>query len=194
MKSVLLLILSVVLATVTIKAQQINVGLKAGLNIYNIHGSIGEQPDNRISFHVGLLAHMHINEHFGIQPEIDYSSQGATKSIGNIDNTLSLGYLNIPIIFQYMFGNGFRIEAGPQLGILLNATAQSGGMKSNAKDEVEDLDFAIGAGISYIHVLSGFGIDIRYNLGLSNIAKDASGKYTNTGLQLGIFYHFNHNS
>jgi hypothetical protein len=39
---------------------------------------------------------------------------------------------------------------------------------------------------------SGFGINARYNLGLSNIAKDATGddKLKASTIQVGIFYMF----
>jgi hypothetical protein len=33
---------------------------------------------------------------------------------------LRLNYINVPVL-QYMFGDGFRLQTGPQLGILTNA-------------------------------------------------------------------------
>ncbi len=194
MKSVLILLLSVLLTTATINAQNINLGLKAGLNFYNVHNDNGSTNNTRTSFHAGLLAHIHMNEHFGLQPEVVYSSQGATNNFGGTTNSASLNYLNIPIMLQYMFGNGFRVEAGPQLGVLLSATNHSGGISTDVKNEVESIDLAIGAGISYVHVPTGFGVDLRYNLGLSDISKLVDTKSINLGLQLGIFYLFNHKS
>ncbi|MCC5926948.1 MAG: hypothetical protein JJU41_10360 [Bacteroidetes bacterium] len=39
---------------------------------------------------------------------------------------------------------------------------------------------------------SNFGIDLRYNLGLSDITKSSGSDATNRGLQIGVFYLFNH--
>ena len=54
------------------------------------------------------------------------------------------------------------------------------------------VDFALGGGIGYVNPPTGFGVDARYNLGLSNINKNGSVKSTNRGFQLGVFYLFNH--
>jgi hypothetical protein len=39
---------------------------------------------------------------------------------------------------------------------------------------------------------SGFGVDARYHLGLSNIREDDNNKAMNRGFQLGVFYLFKH--
>jgi hypothetical protein len=49
-------------------------------------------------------------------------------------------------------------------------------------------------GASYVVPSTGFGIDARYNIGLTNINKNSDVNSTNRGLQLGIFYIFGHNS
>ena len=183
-----------ILTTSFVSAQHVNLGFKAGLNVYNIHNDNGVQNDSKVGFHVGLLGHIHITPHFGIQPEIMYSLQGATKQFGANDNTANLSYLNIPVMFQYMFDYGFRIEAGPQLGFLLSAKNDTNGVSVDIKDQLETVDFGIGVGVSYIHVPSGFGVDLRYNFGLTDISKDETVKSTNMGLQFGVFYLLKHRS
>ena len=127
-------------------------------------------------------------KNFAVQPELVYSSQGAKYSNGSNNTTFKLGYINIPVMFQYMFDNGFRLEAGPQLGFLVSAKANS----TDIKDQVKKVDFALGVGVGYIHEPSGFGVDARYNLGLSNINENSSVKSTNRGFQLGVFYQCKH--
>ena len=175
-------------------AQHVNLGFKAGLNVYNIQNEGSTQSDSKVDFHIGLLGHIHIGPHFGIQPEIIYSRQGATNNFGADDNTTNLGYINIPVMFQYMFDYGFRLEAGPQLGFLLSGKNVTNGISSDIKDQLQTLDFGIGAGVSYVHVPSGFGVDLRYNLGLSDISKQGTVKSTNRGIQLGVFYLLKHRS
>jgi hypothetical protein len=92
-----------------------------------------------------------------------------------------------------MFDNGFRLEAGPQVGFLTNAKAElNGGEGVDVKSSFKKVDFAIGAGIGYINPNTGFGVDARYNYGLSNINENGSVNSYNRGFQLGLLYQFQH--
>jgi hypothetical protein len=154
----------------------LNIGIKGGVNVYNYNNT---KYDQLSGFHFGLLGHIHLNSHWAIQPELVYSNQGA--KIG--DTKYVLDYINIPFLLQYMFDNGFRLQAGPQLGIVLRA---------DNKDNLNPIDFGVSFGTSYVVPATGFGIDARYNLGLSNINKDDAVVATNRGFQFGIFYIFGH--
>jgi len=172
----------------TINAQHINVGIKGGLNIYDIINSNNNNMDVRAGIHVGLLGHIHLTRNIGLQPEITYSQQGAKS--GN--TTINLGYMNIPLLVQYMFDNGFRIQAGPQLGFLLSAKSKVNSNTTDVKDNYKVIDVGIGIGASYVHPPTGFGVDLRFNRGLTNI-NDVSGINSyNQGIQLGVFYLFGH--
>jgi hypothetical protein len=128
-------------------------GLKAGVNIANLHVDGGEY-DSRTGFYVGGLAHVHITRHFAIQPEVMYSSQGA--EIGSIKRTE--GYINVPVLAQYMVNNGFRLQTGPQVGFLTSAKNKSGDVEVNIKDQLNTVDFAWSFGASYISK-TGLGLD-----------------------------------
>ena len=104
----------------------------------------------------------------------------------------NLDYINVPILLQYMFDNGFRLQAGPQVGFLLNAKTEAAGVEVDYKDESNTVDFGIGAGVGYVHPPTGFGVDVRYNLGLSNINESDAVKSYNRGFQVGVFYLFKH--
>jgi len=176
----------------TASAQHANFGIKGGLNLYNIHNDNSSEYDTKTGFHAGVFAHMHLDKHFAIQPELVYSTQGAKYSIAGTDIRLKLNYINVPIMFQYMFNNGFRFEAGPQVGFLIKAESEANNTDTDIKDELKTIEFGLGAGVGYIHPPSGFGIDARYNLGLSKINDNGSGKLTNRGFQLGVLYQFKH--
>ena len=176
----------------TASAQHVNFGIKAGLNLYNIHSDNSSAYDTKAGLHVGLLGHIHLNKQWAVQPELLFSGQGAKYTVNKTSTKLNLGYINVPVMLQYMFDNGFRIEAGPQLGFLVSAKAKANGNSTDVKDNIKTVDFALGFGIGYIHQPSGFGVDARYNLGLSNINKNSSVKSTNRGFQLGVFYQFKH--
>jgi hypothetical protein len=180
------------LITGTVNAQHVNFGVKAGLNLYNIHDDNSSTYDTKPGLHVGLLGHIHLDKNWAVQPELLFSGQGAKYTANQTNIKLNLGYINVPVMVQYMFDNGFRIEAGPQLGFLVSAKAKADGNTTDVKENLKTVDFALGFGLGYIHVPSGFGVDARYNLGLSNINKNSSVKSTNRGFQLGVFYQFKH--
>jgi len=171
-------------------AGHVSLGIKGGVNVYNVHNNNDTKYDSKAGFHFGLLGHIHFDSNFAIQPEIVYSAQGAK----NGDTKYNLDYLNVPVLFQYMFDNGFRIQAGPQLGFLISAKSKNNNDNTDIKDYYKPIDFGASIGASYVFPPTGFGIDVRYNLGLSNINKNSDVNSTNRGLQLGIFYIFGKNS
>jgi hypothetical protein len=187
MKLNLITVLALFITVGTASAQTFNLGIKGGLNVYTISGTNEGSYDAKPSFYIGLLGHIHIADHFAIQPEAVFSSQGA-KYGDNLN--LNLNYVNMPLLFQYMFDNGFRFQGGPQLGILVGAKADGNEVKTNFK--AADIGLTIGA--SYVHPPSGFGVDARYNHGLSNISDNDSSDAYNRGFQVGVFYLFKHKS
>lgn len=161
-------------------------GLKAGINFANVHDKANSSTDARTSFHVGGLAHIHLSREFALQPEVMYSGQGA-KYGGNVTK---LNYVNIPVLLQYMFGDGFRVETGPQLGFLTSAKAKSGGVETDIKDQVKKTDVSWAFGAGYLGH-AGVGVDVRYNLGISSVSK-SSQDVMNRVWQIGLFYQFRH--
>lgn len=175
------------------KAQDVHFGIKGGLNASNINVSDnqGNHLDTKIGFNAGLLAHIHAGKSFAIQPEVYYSSEGAKSTISNIKSTLNLGYINVPVLAQYMFGNGFRVEAGPQVGFLINAKSKVKGSPSeDVKEFYKTTSFSIPVGAGYLTSF-GLGFDARYNFGISDIVKDNSGSTARSNVfQFGLFYQF----
>ncbi|MGG9962794.1 porin family protein [Ferruginibacter sp. SUN106] len=191
MKKYVTVAIAAILITATATAQKANIGIKAGLNVSNIHNDNDVKYDTKTGVHVGLIGHFHLSKEFAIQPEIVYSQQGAKYTIANVESTLKLDYINVPVMFQYMFDNGLRLQAGPQVGFLASAKADaSNGPTADVKNDFKSVDFAVGVGAGYLFVPTGFGIDARYNLGLSDIRKNISVQSTNRGFQLGVFYLF----
>jgi len=193
MKFYLSMALALILGTLTTDAQHIhiNYGVKGGLNFYNIHNDKNSQYDTKVGFHLGVLGHIHLNKQIAIQPEIVYSAEGAKYTSGGVETKINLGYINIPVMLQYMFENGFRLEAGPQIGFLVSSKSETGGVSSDTNGNTRSVDFSLGMGAGYIWS-SGFGIDARYNLGLSNLNESSIVKSTNRGFQLGVFYQLGH--
>ncbi|MEI2694369.1 MAG: porin family protein [Saprospiraceae bacterium] len=174
-------------------AQHLNLGFKAGLNIFTIQNDPGSTNDSKLGLHAGLIGHTHFTKHFAMQPELQFSMKGAQNSISNQDTKLNLSYITLPILFQYMFNNGFRIQAGPEFGLLVQAKQKTSSSSVDVKDQLNSFDVGIAGGISYVHPPTGFGIDLRYVKGLSNINSEGSATSKNQGIQVGLFYLLKHN-
>ncbi len=163
-------------------------GLKAGVNVANVKDDGNNNTDARTGWHVGGLVHIHLNKHFALQPELMYSTQGAEYPGNN--SKLKLNYLNIPVLGQYMFGQGFRFQTGPQFGIMTSAEVKSGDTETDIDDGINTFDFSWSFGSGYLSS-TGLGVDLRYNLGLTNV-RDTDPDLKNRVWQIGVFYQFRH--
>lgn len=182
-----MIIIAVCLATsIWMRAQSVQFGLKAGVNIS--HVKVENEPDfeSRAGMYVGGLAHIHVSPHFAVQPEIFYSSQGGKKNA----ETLKLGYINIPVLMQYMTGNGLRLQTGPQLGIAVSGEDEYESVTNDFKGHMKTGEFGWVVGASYQFPGSGLGIDARYTLGLSNARNDGGDEINNRVFGIGLFYQF----
>jgi len=169
-------------------AQETHFGLKAGLNIASVSVSPGADYNSKAGLHIGGLAHIHLSKNFALQPELVFSMQGGENED---DAKRKLNYINIPLLVQYMTENGFRLQTGPQLGLLVSAKAENGNVEIDIKDNFTATDFSWAFGAGYLFP-SGFGLDARYNLGISDIWDANSAKMKNSVFQLGVFYQFMH--
>src|SRR2546423_9853740 len=163
----------------------VHFGIKGGLNIASLNVENGVDFNSRASFYLGGLAHIHVSPHFAVQPELYYSGQGGKDA----NEQVKLGYINIPVLLQYMAGNGFRLQTGPQLGILISAKDELNNVEADIKNSFKTVGFDWAFGISYQFPGSGFGADARYNLGISNI-NEGSQAVQNRVVALGLFYQF----
>jgi hypothetical protein len=196
MKKLFLLVFATIILT-NAKAQ-IQFGVKAGLNIANLSLSSdlsgsGESVKSKTDFNAGILASIPLFNSFTLQPEINYSGQGAKGSDGTTTTTLNYDYINVPVLFKFNHGSGLFAETGPQIGFLISANAKADGQSEDIKNETSSTDFSWSFGLGYKVSEMNLGIDIRYNLGISNTIKSSGeGTSKNSVFQFGIFYLFGH--
>ncbi|HUR11721.1 MAG TPA: porin family protein [Flavitalea sp.] len=186
-----------VAATLSLNAQskiKSSFGIKGGVN--NARFEIkDEDSDWKTLWHAGLLAHVHVADKFAIQPELVFSKTGGSRQIAAVKYEDYNSYLTVPVLFQFMAGTGFRIEAGPQIGFLLKAKQKANGTESDTKDFYKTTDVSLVGGLSYL-TNSGLGFDARYVYGLTDISNSdnvgAGGNFhvKNRVIQAGIFYQF----
>jgi hypothetical protein len=190
MKKVIVSTFLVLAISIASFAQETHFGLKAGINSSTLKIINAGDYDSKLGFYAGGLAHIHVKKHFAIQPELSFSTQGGKKG----DNyTFRINYLNVPVLFQYMFDEGFRLQTGPQVGFMVLAEQEINNVTFNVKDTYSTIDFSWTFGGGYLFD-SGLGIDVRYNLGINDISEDNSFETRNRVFQAGIFYQFMHHT
>ena len=187
MKKVFLFVVCAV--SFAVASAQVSFGIKGGANLANLSGEDVEDNKAKIGFHVGGLVQIPVATSFSVQPELYYSDQGAKFEEEGDDYNLNLGYLNVPVLAKYTSTSGFYGQTGPQLGFLMSAKVKADGEKVDVKDSFKSTDFSWVFGLGY-QTSSNVGIDLRYNLGLGNIADSDDAKVKNSVFQLGVYYVF----
>ena len=198
-----------VLSVGVVSAQNVKFGIKAALNYATFSGDV-EESNGIIGFAIGGFANIAINEKISFQPELLYSAQGTgdkrTDSYGSLksvsDSKIKLGYLNIPLMFQLKATEKFYVEAGPQIGFMLSATndvtrtttngssTETRSESTDIKSDLNTVDFGLNFGAGY-NFTKNVNVGLRYNLGLSNIAKDSPDyKVKNSVFSLAVGYTF----
>ena len=211
MKNLFLFVFGVFGFIITSSSQNIDFGVKAGVNFATITGDYTDDVKGRTAFHIGAVAEVEINEIFSIQPELLYSAQGFKTEYKDSGSdwsekdevTVKLDYINVPIIAKYYVIEGLSIEAGPQIGFLISAEqdykytytdagetySESG--TEDVKEYLKTIDFGLNFGVGY-KMKNGLNFGARYNLGLSNI-NDIEGiddKNQNSVFQVSVGYWF----
>jgi opacity protein-like surface antigen len=202
----IMLTAAAVMAFAFSNAQETKFGVKGGINLHTITGDVSEDVSSKVGFQIGGFAEFKLSDKFAIQPELLFSTQGAKLETSepefgiSSEQKLNLTYLNIPVMAKFYATEKFSLEAGPQVGFLLSAKSKyeatfDGETESgdeDVKDTLESIDFGVnfGAGYDFTENLSA---GLRYNLGLSNIAKtedDNDAKVKNSVFSLSLAYKF----
>jgi len=192
MKRMLLVLLTA--GSATFASAQVEFGVKAGVNIANLTvtgDNSGVSPSSITDFHAGFLAAIPLFSGFKLQPEVMYSGQGASADVSGTTVKLNYSYINVPVLFKYQHGSGLFAETGPQVGFLISAKEKADGQTIDTKSDTQSTDFSWAFGIGYKIPVVGLGIDARYNLGLTNLAKGSNssdGTVKNSVIQIGLFY------
>ena len=187
MKKTILVATLLFSALTTIQAQSVKLGLKAGLNYANQTGAAitingqNYKTGALSSYHAGLVAELRLFKGLAVQPELLYSTQGATykNALGDITN--KVGYLAIPVMIKIGLSKSISLELGPQASFLLSEKDNVNLSKSNT------FDFAVAGGLG-LKVTKSIFLQARYGLGLTEISKEAQIKNSVVQVSAGILF------
>jgi opacity protein-like surface antigen len=185
MKKTILFTVLLVAISMNMQAQLVKFGIKAGVNYANQTGSditvnsTNYQTDAITSFHAGLIAEIKLVDSFAIQPELLYSTQGATYKNAGEEFRNELGYLSIPVLAKINLNKFVSLELGPQASFLLSERNNF-----DVKD-ANTFDFAVVGGLG-LNITKNLFIQGRYGLGLTDASKDAQVKNSVVQVSAGI--------
>jgi opacity protein-like surface antigen len=175
MKKTILAAVALLAMSASVQAQLVKFGIKGGVNYANQNGTeITVNSENYTTtaitgYHAGLIAEIKLVDSFSIQPELLYSTQGATYENAAEEFKNELGYLSIPVLAKINLGRFLSLELGPQASFLLSERNNF-----DVKD-ANTFDFAVVGGLG-INITKSFFIQGRYGLGLTDASKDADVK------------------
>jgi hypothetical protein len=180
MKKTLFVTILLFAMTINVQAQLLKIGVKAGLNYANLTGS-NIQTDAITSYHAGLVAEIKLLDKFAIQPELLYTTQGASYNNAGTEFTNELGYIAIPVLAKIYLSKSFSLELGPQASFLLSE-------KNNFDvNNANTFDFAIDAGLG-LKITKNIFIQGRYVLGLTEVSSNAETKNSVLQLSAGLMF------
>jgi hypothetical protein len=194
----IVLVFALALTTMFVNAQ-VTFGVKGGVNFATLGGDDADELEGKKSntgFYLGGTVNIPISSNFAFQPELIYSAnQGMEFRESPLELNYNLGYLNIPLMLQYR-NSGFIAEVGPQIGFLMSAKAKfTDGTttdEEDIKDSFKSTDFGINLGLGY-QFSNGFGLNARYNFGMSSIADESDVDIKNRVFSVGVFFNFGGN-
>jgi len=206
MKISFLLIVCLVAPTTVSRAQQIHVGLRAGINIANFSGSADTKFGPRTAFTAGVYFRTELSPILLFAPEIGYSIKGATTDDVILEGvptglkaTFSLPYVDVsaPLLLQPTKIGKFEpyIFAGPALGYRLDARIElidrdSGASVIENDDSIVKYDFGAIGGIGAYYNLGSqkLSAEIRYFGGFTDVRDrpDAPLRNSTVGFLVGV--------
>lgn len=176
--SILALTFTFIVALPTLASAQepAQFGVKVGANFAKLRfdDDDNEGVKGKTDVVAGLFASKAVSGNVGIRGEVNFSRQGAKFEDNGDEASINLTYVNIPVLLTLTPSSGgstsVNVFTGPQIGFNAKAETEADGVTVDFKDEVKSTDFSwvVGVGLA-----SGrFSGDVRYALGLTNIAKE----------------------
>lgn len=146
-------------------------GIKAGYNFSNVIGSGSSfDPKHNNGYMVSAFFGGSKKNGLGYRSELVYSKQGYSFDDGGKNTDVMNDYLYMPHLMTYTIANVVQIQAGAQVGVLLNAKKTSGSKDSSITDLMNRFDYGFAGGVE-LYPFKGLILGARYNLGLGKMYK-----------------------
>ena len=186
------LLLAALLLTTNISFGQVGLGVRAGLNMADLVG-VNTNAKFKAGLHIGGYAKFKMGAGSAFQAELLYSMKGYHFSNSGYSEKQSLGYLDIPLLFNFGQDQGMHFQVGLQPSILLSAKYKytiTGGSSTttDTKSAYKGFDLAPVLGFGY-QMDNGLDFGMRFAYGMIPVfAAAGANKIHNVNLQLTVGY------
>lgn len=150
-------------------------GLRGGLNISDLSNMPGN-TNSKSDFYIGGLVAIKFNKYFTLQPELNYSRQGANFHFSSLafqnpgdpnfysrNTKAEINYLTLGAVGKFHFkGKGFHVLAGPSIDFKTDDNFDKLGTNPVG------VDLSIVAGLGYT-LPNGLTFEARFKQGLIDI-------------------------
>lgn len=169
--TILLAILCIAAFSQSEKTNKSKFGVKAGYNWSYVTGSEqGFSPDTKSGFMVSVFTGNIPEKGMGYRSEIVFSRQGYTFDNGGQNTDVMNDYIYLPTLATFNISKFFQVQAGGQIGFLINSKMSGNGKDSTITDLMNRFDYGFAAGVE-IFPVKGLIVGGRYNLGLGKLYK-----------------------
>lgn len=181
-KTIFILLFS--LFTGLVQGQILKLGIKAGVNYANFSGKT-LKTEAITSYHFGAAAELRLSEKLAIQPELLYSTLGASyeSTVSDVVREIKseLGYVAIPVLVKVNLTRSVSAEVGPQFSFLMSK-------KNEFKPgDINSYELGILAGLG-LKLTESLFLQARYGFGVSKLAEDTDVKNSVGQLSLGYWF------
>ena len=187
--------IAVVFST-SVFAQNLNFGLKAGLNLSSASIKVlGEKIDDTkmlLGLVVGAFADYNLTESLGLEAGLQFEQKGYKEKVLGETLKCKLNYLTIPVNLRYNLSvgdNNLYFLAGPTFGI--GVSAKYNDTSFDLGDDINRMNIGLLFGAGY-ELSSKLGLRVTYDLGLSNLTPDgdSDNKFKTNVLGFAVTYKF----
>lgn len=190
----ILLILVMLCVSAAPAWSQSGAGVRFGLHGATVSGdNAPDDAERRTGFHLGVQLLLDPPGVLDVQPEFLYSQKGYTVG----DFTQRVGYIQVNSLFKLrpptsgtvsgsvFLGPGFAFEVGESVDV-------DGSSEESEAFTFADVSAVVGFGLDFSVGSGAFMIDLRYDVGLTNIADtendDVTVKNRTLGLSAGLLF------
>lgn len=171
------LLLFLFFTTTAVFSQDAKFGLKTGLNMAVLSGTVNMGAEFKPGIHFGGYVDIIESERIHFQIELNYSSQGAKGKYSTPTGTydkINLNYFNVPFVIKIYPGKVFNFQIGAQGGFLLAASEYGKdrlgtSVSNDINENYKSLDMGLVGGFG-IEPTSHIQIGARLNYGLNDIS------------------------
>ena len=181
MKKYLFVTLILIISFFTAGAQQFGGGIMAGLAASQVAGD-KISGFKKAGVFAGGFVNLQISPHSAFQMELEYFQKGARENPTEKNNYYShifrASYVELPVLYQYIFNDRVKAEVGPSMGVLIGYYEETNEEILSDKygyNKPATLTFQINLGL-YVMLSEKFAINFRTNNSLFNIrSKNVTG-------------------